>query len=76
MREVKRHLKKLVKEKDKDGDDDSAAHYKRNVQNHYGMALNSARIALWLATGKGENIGPMEYTTVKRRRARFEKGAY
>jgi len=76
MKTVCQHLKKLVKEKDKESDDDSAAHYKKNVPNHFGMALNSARIALWLATGKGARTGPAEYTTVAARRARFGKGAY
>jgi len=76
IKTVCQHLKRLVKEKERDSDDDSAARYKRKVQNHYGMALNSARIALWLATGKGAKIGPVEYTTVVTRRARFGKGAY
>ena len=76
MREVERHLKKLVKEKEKNDDDTSPAHYKTRVQNHYGMALNSARIALWLATGKGAKTGPAEYATVAARRAKFNKGAY
>ena len=57
LKTVESHLKKLVKEKDKEGDDDSAAYYKRRVANHFGMALNSARIALWLATAKGIGIG-------------------
>ncbi|MCL6612618.1 MAG: phage terminase large subunit family protein [Peptococcaceae bacterium] len=76
LKAVEQHLKKLVKEKEKDSDDDSAAKYKKNVPNHFGMALNSARIALWLATGKGQKTGPSEYTTVQSRKARFEKGAY
>lgn len=76
LRTVEQHLKRLVKEKEKDGDDDSAVRYKKKVSNHYGMALNSARVALWLATGKGAAIGPMEYKTVATRRASFGKGAY
>ncbi|MDI3480802.1 MAG: hypothetical protein PWQ97_457 [Tepidanaerobacteraceae bacterium] len=76
LRTVEQHLKKLVKEKDNDSDDDSAAHYKKNVPNHFGMAMNSARLALWLATGKGEKTGPMEYTTVAKRRWERGKGAY
>lgn len=72
---VEKHLKRLVKEKDKDSED-AAIHYKRNVPNHFGMAINSARIALWLATGKGVKTGPVEYTTVVKRKARFGKGAY
>ncbi|SHJ60038.1 phage terminase large subunit family protein [Desulfofundulus thermosubterraneus] len=52
LRTVESHLKKLVKEKEKESED-SPARYKKNVANHYGMAINSARIALWLATGKG-----------------------
>jgi hypothetical protein len=76
LRTVESHLKKLVKEKEKEGDDDSAARYKKNVPNHYGMAINSARIALWLATGKGARTGPTEYTTIAARRAKFGKGAY
>ncbi|NHM25450.1 hypothetical protein G7K71_00145 [Desulfofundulus sp. TPOSR] len=75
LRTVESHLKKLVKEKEKESED-SPARYKKNVANHYGMAINSARIALWLATGKGLKIGPVEYTTVVPRRARFGKGAY
>lgn len=72
---VEQHLKALVKEQEKNGDD-SPAHFKRNVANHFGMALNSARIALWLATGRGLAAGPVEYIPVMHRRARFEKGAY
>lgn len=76
IKTVEQHLKKLVKEKEKESDDDSIAKYKKNVQNHFGMALNSARIALWLATGKGQKTGPTEYTTAKSRRVKFDKGAY
>jgi hypothetical protein len=75
LRTVESHLKKLVKEKEKEAED-SPVHYKKNVANHYGMALNSARIALWLATGKGLKTGPVEYTTVQTRRLKFGRGAY
>ncbi|GAB6170772.1 hypothetical protein JCM15765_02500 [Paradesulfitobacterium aromaticivorans] len=67
LKMVEQHLKKLVKEKDKEDDDDAAAHYKKKVPNHFGMAANSARIALWLATGKGARYGPLDYTVVRRR---------
>ncbi|GBF34134.1 large terminase [Desulfocucumis palustris] len=44
--EVKRHLKKLVKEETAGPDGQKKISYKKNVENHYGMAINSARIAL------------------------------
>jgi hypothetical protein len=75
LKKVEQHLKRLVKEKESE-DENSPAHYKKNVPNHFGMALNSARIALWLATGKGSKTGPTEYTTVASRQTKFKKGAY
>lgn len=44
--EVKRHLKKLVKEEFNGPDGRKRISYKHNVENHYGMAMNSARLAL------------------------------
>jgi len=44
--EVKRHLKKLVKEEINGPDGRKRIQYKHNVENHYGMAINSARLAL------------------------------
>ncbi|GEC88605.1 MULTISPECIES: phage terminase large subunit family protein [Brevibacillus] len=71
---VKLHLKKLVKETSGSGED-ATIHYKKNVANHFGMAINSARIALQLALGQSRMTGPAEYTPVVRSRFR-KKGAY
>ncbi len=71
---VKRHLLKLVKEEVEEGGE-KRIRYKKNVPNHFGMAINSARIALYLAVGKRMQLGPMEYETVQRRRF-TRKGAY
>lgn len=71
---VKSHLKKLVKEEIDEGGD-KRIRYKKNVPNHFGMAANSARIALYLAVGRRMRLGPVEYTTVARRRF-TNKGAY
>lgn len=46
LEEIKRHLKKLVKEEIVGPDGQKRISYKRNVENHYGMAINSARLAL------------------------------
>lgn len=73
--EIKRHLKKLVKE-ETTGPNGKVISYKKNVENHFGMAINSARIALDLALGRQRKTGPMKYTTVQPRKARFDKGAY
>ncbi len=75
LKEVRSHLLKLTKEEiDQDGE--KRIRYKKNVSNHYGMALNSARIALYLAIGRRQQLGPVEYSTVQPRKARFTKGAY
>jgi hypothetical protein len=42
---VKSHLKKLVKEEIGEGED-KKIRYKKNVPNHFGMAMNSARMAV------------------------------
>lgn len=42
---VKSHLKKLVKEEIGEGED-KKIRYKKNVPNHFGMAINSARMAI------------------------------
>lgn len=76
IKTVKTHLLKLVKEKIGEEGGDVTVRYKKNVPNHFGMALNSARIALYLAIGKRQQLGPMEYTTVQTRQAKFDKGAY
>lgn len=44
--EIKRHLKKLVREEVADQEGQKKIAYKTKVENHYGMAINSARIAL------------------------------
>lgn len=75
LKTVKSHLLKLVKEEIVE-DGEKKIRYKKNVENHFGMALNSARIALYLAVGRRQRLGPMEYTTVKSRKVRFDKGAY
>lgn len=52
---VKSHLKKLVKEEIGEGED-KKIRYKKNVPNHFGMAINSARMAVELirkGTGNG-----------------------
>ncbi len=74
--EVKRHLKKLVKEEGVGADGQKKISYKKNVENHYGMAINSARIALYLAVGKSRLLGPVEYDSISTRRANFSEGAY
>lgn len=49
--ELKRHLKKLVKEEGMGADGQKRISYKKNVENHFGMAINSARLALDFVTG-------------------------
>lgn len=49
--ELKRHLKKLVKEEGMGADGQKRISYKKNVENHFGMAINSARLALDFLTG-------------------------
>lgn len=49
--EIKRHLKKLVKEEGVGADGQKRISYKKNVENHFGMAINSARLALDYLTG-------------------------
>lgn len=49
--EIKRHLKKLVKEEGVGADGQKRISYKKNVENHFGMAINSARLALDFLTG-------------------------
>ena len=46
LEEIKRHLKKLVKEEIIGPDGQKRISYKKNTENHYGMAINSARLAL------------------------------
>lgn len=74
--EIKRHLKKLVKEEAVGTDGQKRISYKKNTENHFGMAINSARLALDLATGQSRNSGPAEYQTVTKRRYGRERGAY
>lgn len=76
LKQVKTHLKKLVKEKVGEETGEPVIRYKRNVENHFGMAINSARIALYLAVGRSRRVGPTEYTTVAPRRVRFREGTY
>lgn len=49
--EIKRHLKKLMKEEGVGADGQKRISYKKNVENHFGMAINSARLALDFLTG-------------------------
>lgn len=44
--ELKRHLKKLVKEEVMGADGQKRISYKKNTENHFGMAINSGRLAL------------------------------
>lgn len=46
LEEIKRHLKKLVKEESVGPDGQKKISYKTRTENHYGMAINSARLAL------------------------------
>lgn len=46
LEEIKRHLKKLVKEEITGPDGQKKISYKKNTENHFGMAINSARLAL------------------------------
>lgn len=75
LEEVKRHLKKLLKEEVVGADGNKRIQYKKNVDNHYGMAINSARIALDLALGYSRRSGPVEYQSIAKRRF-SDKGAY
>jgi hypothetical protein len=53
---VKSHLKKLVKEEIGEGED-KKIRYKKNVPNHFGMAINSARMAVdFVGRGIGKGI--------------------
>jgi prolyl oligopeptidase PreP (S9A serine peptidase family) len=73
--EIKRHLKKLVKEETVGPDGQKRIIYKKNTDNHFGMAINSARIALDLALGFNRASGPIEYTSLSKRRF-MQKGAF
>ena len=53
---VKVHLLKLVKEEIGEGGDKKIC-YKKNVPNHFGMAINSARIALMFRGFRGPGQG-------------------
>ncbi len=75
LEEIKRHLKKLLKEETVGADGTKRISYKKNTENHFGMAINSARIALSLALGSTRNAGPVEYQSVSKRRF-TEKGAF
>ncbi|HWP96421.1 MAG TPA: phage terminase large subunit family protein [Syntrophomonadaceae bacterium] len=56
--EIKRHLKKLVKEEGVGADGQKRLSYKKNVENHFGMAINSARLALdFLSGGRRQQGG-------------------
>ncbi len=55
--EIRRHLKKLVKEEVMGSDGQKRISYKRNVENHFGMAINSARLALDFITGARNRTG-------------------
>lgn len=50
LKTVKSHLLKLTKE-ETEVNGEKRINYKKKVENHFGMAINSARIALHLATG-------------------------
>jgi len=76
IRNVKTHLLKLVKEKIGDENGQQVIRYKKNTENHFGMAINSARIALYLAVGRSKKTGPAEYQTISRRKTVFDEGAY
>lgn len=52
LHDVYWHLKKLIKEKKVNAKGDITIEYKKKVENHYGMAVNSARIAS-IVTGSG-----------------------
>lgn len=72
--EFKRHLKKLVKEEVVGANGQKVISYKKNTENHFGMALNSARLALQLATGTSGGLGPLEHTVVRRRTINMIRG--
>jgi hypothetical protein len=55
--EIKRHLKKLVKEEISGPDGQKRIIYKKNVDNHFGMAINSARLALEYLDGTKRRSG-------------------
>ncbi|AEG60027.1 phage terminase large subunit family protein [Desulforamulus ruminis] len=56
--EIRRHLKKLVKEETTGPDGAKKISYKRNVENHFGMAINSARLALEMVRSQQRKSGP------------------
>ncbi|WP_051775584.1 phage terminase large subunit family protein [Paenibacillus tyrfis] len=57
IKQVKTHLLKLTKE-ETEVNGEKRIGYKKKVPNHFGMAINSARIALRLATGKSVYLDP------------------
>lgn len=69
------HLKNLRKEKTVDQRGNVVFRFVKNVANHFGMAMNSAIIAEYLAVGKHFNLGPVEYKSLQHRRVK-SKGAY
>lgn len=65
--EVKRHLKKLVKEEIAGPDGQKKISYKKNTENHFGMAINSALIALMLRN-HGGSISPENILSAGKRK--------
>lgn len=51
--EIRRHLKHLVKDEGTAPDGSKRIFYKKTVENHFGMAINSARLALKFVAGGG-----------------------
>ncbi|ADY55124.1 hypothetical protein Sgly_0767 [Syntrophobotulus glycolicus DSM 8271] len=58
LEEIRRQLKKLLKEEIIGADSNKRISYKKNVENHFGMAINSGRIALNQMGVHGKKKGP------------------
>lgn len=71
--EVWHHLKNLKKEKTTDARGNTINQYRKNVANHFGMAINNLRAALLLATGLHGPWGAEHQSSGERRVA---AGAY
>jgi len=74
--QVHLQLKMLQKEKVEDARGNVAYRYRKNVANHFGMAMNSSIICEYLAVARLFGQGPVEYQSVQQRRWSGDKGAW
>jgi len=74
--QVRLQLKMLQKEKVEDARGNVAYRYRKNVANHFGMAMNSSVICEYLAVARLYGQQPVEYQSVQQRRWGAGRGAW